>query len=118
MEKKKSISQVSIDKVTFKRLKNKEYRLKSRYNLDIKTYNEMLKSNEHRCYICNKADRLVVDHDHSDGKVRGLLCHNCNIMLGHAKDNCDTLSKAIQYLKTCKQKSYEIVTTKHYEVSY
>lgn len=43
--------------------------------------------------------RLHMDHDHKTGKWRGLLCGNCNTMLGHAKDNPTTLLKAIQYLK-------------------
>ena len=108
----RSISLVNIDQVTFKRLKRREYHLRSSYNIDLKMYDDMKKANQDRCYICNKIDRLVVDHDHNDGKVRGLLCHNCNIMLGHAKDNPNILNNAIEYLKTCKQKSYEITTVR------
>lgn len=43
--------------------------------------------------------KLVVDHCHVTGKVRGLLCHNCNRALGLLKDSVDNLSKAIDYLK-------------------
>lgn len=42
----------------------------------------------------------VIDHCHATGNVRGLLCMACNSMLGYAKDNIQTLSSAIQYLKT------------------
>jgi len=44
--------------------------------------------------------KLVVDHCHSTGKIRGLLCHNCNRALGLMQDNVETLQNAIDYLKT------------------
>lgn len=56
------------------------------------------------CAICESFDtgwngNWHVDHDHATGTVRGLLCRNCNLMLGNAKDNQSTLVKAILYLK-------------------
>ena len=48
---------------------------------------------------------LFVDHEHSTGVVRGLLCTNCNTMLGHAKDNPDTLRAGIDYLAKHNTKS-------------
>jgi hypothetical protein len=42
---------------------------------------------------------LEIDHDHQTGRVRGLLCHKCNTMLGMAADNPRWLQKAIEYLK-------------------
>lgn len=55
------------------------------------------------CGICgvdkNIAGRdLAIDHDHATGKVRGLLCHNCNAMLGHARDNPEYLLRAVDWL--------------------
>jgi len=56
------------------------------------------------CAIClgsspNKGGQdWVVDHCHTSLKVRGILCHHCNILLGGAKDNPTTLSAAITYL--------------------
>jgi hypothetical protein len=41
---------------------------------------------------------FIVDHDHKIGKVRGLLCDQCNKGLGHFKDSKETLLKAIKYL--------------------
>lgn len=42
---------------------------------------------------------LYIDHDHATGKVRGLLCTNCNNGIGHFKDSIARLLKAIDYLK-------------------
>ena len=61
------------------------------------------------CGICNMHEKdcwngktrhygLYIDHDHVTGKVRGLLCHSCNLILGHAKDKVDILNSAIDYL--------------------
>lgn len=51
------------------------------------------------CAICGSSDKLVVDHDHNTMKIRGVLCHYCNIGLGLFKDNPELLSTAIEYLK-------------------
>jgi hypothetical protein len=48
------------------------------------------------------ATKLYVDHDHSTGKVRGLLCQSCNTLLGTAKDNISLLYKSIKYLERTK----------------
>lgn len=54
------------------------------------------------CQICKKKDQkkaLAIDHCHSTGVIRGLLCDNCNRALGLFKDNIDNLKNAIKYLK-------------------
>jgi hypothetical protein len=86
----------------------RKWYLKSTYGISQEKYLEMLESNNNSCWICNeKRDYwLHVDHDHSCcptdkscGRcVRGLLCHNCNSLLGNAKDNLNILRKAIEYL--------------------
>ena len=48
--------------------------------------------------ICGKDEKLVVDHDHKTGKVRGLLCNHCNRGLGHFRDNVKFLEDAVKYL--------------------
>jgi hypothetical protein len=52
------------------------------------------------CEICGatQEERLNVDHDHTTGRFRGLLCRDCNLGLGRFKDNSDLLRKAIDYL--------------------
>lgn len=57
-----------------------------------------LKQNN-KCFICDEEAKLVVDHDHSTGKVRGLLCSICNTGIGMFKDSTKNLEKAIEYLK-------------------
>lgn len=58
-----------------------------------------------KCDICNqdtdhRYDKLCVDHSHTTGKVRGLLCFSCNTLLGNAKDDIEILKNAIKYLET------------------
>jgi hypothetical protein len=55
------------------------------------------------CDLCGElpavnSGRLCIDHDHATGKFRGLLCTNCNMLLGHAKDSVKRLEQAVQYL--------------------
>lgn len=51
------------------------------------------------CLICGGETRLVIDHDHTTGKVRGLLCYTHNTGLGMFQDNKDLLMSAIRYLE-------------------
>ena len=81
--------------------------LKRQYNLTIEEYNIKLKEQAHKCAICgiDEVDlikKLHIDHNHITGKVRELLCLNCNTGLGQFKDNIELLSKAIGYLKKHK----------------
>lgn len=48
----------------------------------------MSKNQNNACAICKSGDKkLVVDHDHTTGKIRELLCNSCNRALGHIKEN-------------------------------
>lgn len=91
--------------------KSKEYRrkykLKNKYNITVEDYDEMLKLQSGKCVICDSEDPggkgiFCVDHNHLNNKIRGLLCFNCNIILGHCKDSITVLLKAIKYLKEHK----------------
>lgn len=56
-----------------------------------------------KCYICRKDDpasrNLAIDHCHTTGKVRRLLCHHCNTALGHFNDDPVLLQRAIEYVQ-------------------
>lgn len=78
------------------------------YNISVRDYQEMLEKQNYLCCICNGPGflmaghhrlKLVVDHCHKTGRVRGLLCHNCNRALGLFQDRSDFCSKASQYLE-------------------
>lgn len=77
-------------------------RLKTKYGLTPSAFGVMLGKQEGRCMICAgilKSGRGThIDHDHDTGKVRGLLCNACNLILGHAKDNPAILKAAAMYL--------------------
>jgi hypothetical protein len=52
-----------------------------------------------RCAICHEEDRLVVDHCHATGRVRGLICHTCNVAIGRAGDDSRQLRKKASRLE-------------------
>lgn len=76
-----------------------------KYGIGEKEYRILLEMQDFACVICRLPEdeaprkRLCVDHNHTTNEIRGLLCQNCNFLLGCAKENQTTLLKAIQYLK-------------------
>jgi hypothetical protein len=110
------------DKVKAANLKNKQKRkdfysspegiessrrthLKRMYGITLEEYNVMSEKQDHKCVICggtemnNKNKVLCVDHNHTTGEIRGLLCGLCNSGLGKFKDNKQLLLNAIKYLE-------------------
>lgn len=82
-------------------------RYKAKYGITIEEYNEMLKVQNGYCAnkACNKhyseqTKSLSVDHCHVTGKVRALLCRECNLALGQARDDQNILQGLIEYLKS------------------
>ena len=74
------------------------------YGIDLNTYNLIYNKQKGKCAICGihqseLSKSLCVDHDHTTGEVRGLLCSNCNALLGYSKDKIDILKNAIKYLE-------------------
>lgn len=57
-----------------------------------------LKVSTKECVICGAEEKLVVDHDHKTGAVRGILCNHCNRGLGHFRDDPSVLEFARIYL--------------------
>lgn len=87
------------------RVKYRERHLQTTYGIGTKEFDTMMEEQNGVCAICNKHDLngrvkyLSVDHAHDSGKVRGLLCGNCNKALGNFMDDIGLLKKAIEYLK-------------------
>ena len=86
--------------------------LKAKYGITKEQYLNLLETQENKCAICNQASstlnnfkggeyrRLAVDHCHTTGKVRGLLCTRCNTTLGAVKENTALLVNMVSYLET------------------
>lgn len=79
------------------------YNLK-RYGITVEQYQTMFVAQNGKCAICETTQfdgpgkKLHVDHCHTTGIVRGLVCVRCNVLLGMAKDCPDRLTRAIAYL--------------------
>lgn len=80
------------------KVRSREHYLQSTYGISQVEYLTMVEEVGGRCSICGKEDKLYVDHDHSTGAIRGLLCHTCNAGLGLFYDDVDNLRSAIKYL--------------------
>jgi hypothetical protein len=69
------------------------------------TYKKFLQLLNKQGYLCNICGSVIdetahVDHNHNTGKVRGILCRRCNLLLARAQDNVQILKNAITYLET------------------
>lgn len=89
------------------RVASRDERLRRVYGISIEQYNEMLERQGGVCAICQGEETvtragtiraLSVDHCHATGRVRGLLCANCNTFIGMAEDDPVRLLAAMNYL--------------------
>lgn len=94
--------------------KAKNNRLQQLYGISLESYNEMLISQNYKCFCCGAhqdslktpnnqygTKRLVVDHDHETGEVRKLLCSRCNTVIGMVEEDVTILSQMEKYLAEC-----------------
>ena len=90
---------------------DKNRKLKRAYGITFDEYEELLSKQDKKCAICgidnngkyrNKPRAFAVDHCHTTGKIRGLLCSDCNTGIGLFKDNTNLLQFAIKYLNKIK----------------
>lgn len=77
--------------------------LKRQYGITVAEYNEIFAEQEGRCKICKRHEseftkRFAVDHNHETGKIRGLLCHQCNTALGFLREDPIALKAMLDYL--------------------
>jgi hypothetical protein len=92
----------------------RNYNLKKKYGITLNQYNQKLIEQSGNCALCEKNHRdckngLVVDHDHSSGKVRDLLCVSCNLLIGNSREKSELLIKAVSYLDKHKDKKLKLV---------
>ncbi len=76
------------------------------YKIAEDVFFEFLNKQNNACGICKvgfldktRNFSAFIDHDHKTGTVRGLLCRQCNLLIGHANDKTDILKTAIAYLQ-------------------
>jgi hypothetical protein len=93
-EKQRAWKKAHPDKV---RAYNLKHRLKYRYGIT-DGCEQLLAEQGGVCAICGREHALVVDHNHTTGKVRGMLCQRCNTGLGYFEDAAMLLRKAADYI--------------------
>jgi hypothetical protein len=87
----------------WERSRRKSY-LKRKYGITVEEADALLAAQEGRCAICGKSEgdsrgfRMHIDHCHTTGAVRGVLCNLCNAGLGNFRDDPELMRKAIAYL--------------------
>ena len=92
------------------------YKRKKSYGMSQEDYDLLLKHQNYRCKICSVSTqeleekypttyhkKLVVDHCHSSGNVRALLCHHCNIFVGYLETKEKVLNEALKYIDEHRQ---------------
>ncbi len=102
------------------RVNNRTRQLKCRYGLTIQDYDDMLNKQKGVCAICetdeaipNTGYRLHVDHNHTTGKVRGLLCTKCNKALGFVENT--NIQKLFEYFKLHEPDVWNAFALMYYE---
>lgn len=89
-----------------KRMEEKHIRFKDRcakYRISTDDVISILDMQDDACPICGKTITLEtahIDHDHKSGKVRGLLCSQCNLGIGLLHDNSEVLNRAAAYIRS------------------
>lgn len=72
------------------------------YGIDLIEFNNMLNNQKGKCYLCEtmiSGKRAHLDHNHTTGKIRKVLCSNCNTGIGLLKESPDFFKKCIKYLE-------------------
>jgi len=100
---------VGYDRIRYRRTapQERERHLIRKYGVTQADYDHMLSAQGGGCAICSRKQNhaLDVDHCHATGNVRGLLCTNCNRLLGHAHDDIARLIAAARYLISSRKET-------------
>lgn len=98
---KEHVKQYNIGRREFK----KDSHLRIKYNINLEQYKALCKEQNYKCSIClNHDENLVVDHCHSSGLIRELLCKKCNSAIGLLKEDINNLNNAISYIMRHNEK--------------
>lgn len=78
-------------------------KLKSRFGITLEQYEEMYLAQNGKCLCCGASEstfghRLAVDHCHTTGRIRGLLCKDCNVALGYLKEDKQIVENLLAYI--------------------
>jgi hypothetical protein len=82
------------------RLGDRKKALQRNYGLTLEQAGELYERAGHKCEMCDGNARLCIDHCHTTGRVRGILCASCNTFIGRIENNSTLLAKLEAYLKT------------------
>lgn len=88
----------------YRKTMSRKTHLKFSYGITPEVKDILRKDQNYKCKICKRTElelgyELWVDHDHTTGEIRGLLCNDCNTGLGILKDDVEIMKSAIDYLE-------------------
>ena len=101
---KKCVNSIRRDnrKKTYTPENKRKWQIKTRYGMTVAEVDAMHAAQSGSCAVCKKPiSKFHIDHDHNAGKVRGLLCHRCNVMIG-GWDDKEWLEAAMRYMGVTK----------------
>ena len=107
IEHKRKYEREALQEKTHLREYRKDYTLKRYFNISLEQYNEILEKQGNKCPVCSRhkdefSKYMPVDHDHTTGEIRGIVCSDCNVsVLRHFVDP-EIYERAKQYLKENK----------------
>lgn len=81
----------------YARKHQRRHDLRRKYGISEEQFEEMLRRQGGRCAVCDRGEKLHVDHDHITGRVRGLLCGKCNRALGLLADDPERITALAEY---------------------
>lgn len=110
----KRMAQMTLREIASMKEAQRSVQYRHKYGITVVDYDDMYASRNGICDVCGKPDKatetgdnsrtrspkhLMVDHDHVTGRVRGLIHHTCNIMLGIFQDSPEIIKRAVDYLE-------------------
>jgi Recombination endonuclease VII len=101
--KRRDALEIEAEKIRLQR-----HHLKDKYDMTIQEFNTKIQEQDYKCKICKRDRPLGVDHNHTTGQVRDLLCKKCNTAIAFLDESQALLEEAIEYLELWKNKSKDL----------